>query len=288
MLDRLPPRVRLSSTQVTTRPRHAETLPKRADMRRLYGFLFGAAVQVLFIATVPPLFFLLRNDYAARPKGSLWIDAVLAAQFAVPHSLLLLPRVRALLGRFIPSPLLGCVHCLVTCSSLWLLLVLWRGSDVVVWEWPSAVKPVMEWAFLGSWGLLFYSLALAGFQYQTGLGPWWHWVNDRRLPPREFRPRGAYRWLRHPVYASFLALVWVTPVITADRAVLMAVWTGYVAIGSYLKDERLIFYLGERYQGYASRVRGFPLVYWGPLALRPSIDGSPGALPRPASARKAA
>jgi methanethiol S-methyltransferase len=286
MLDRLPPCTSLSFQ--VTHTRQSEPA-QRADMRRLCGFLFGAAVQVLFITTVPPVFFFLRNDYSVRPKGSLWIDALLAAQFAVPHSLLLLPRVRGFLGRLIPTALLGCLHCLVTCTSLWLLLSLWRGSDVVIWQWPSSLQPVVKWVYLASWGLLFYSLALTGLQYQTGLGPWWHWVQRRPLPPREFRPRGAYRWLRHPVYASFLALVWVTPVITADRAVLMAVWTGYVAIGSYLKDERLIFYLGERYQRYAARVRGFPLVYWGPLALRPALDDSSSTLlPRNHASQKAA
>jgi methanethiol S-methyltransferase len=261
------------------------------DMRRFCGIAFGIAVQTLFIATVPPLFRFLRNDYASKPQGSLWIDCLLAAQFAIPHSLLLLPPVRKILGRFISSGFYGCCHCLVTCLCLWILFPLWRGSSVVVWEWPNSLKPVVEWAFIGAWGVLFYSLALAGLGYQTGLVPWWSWVRRRPMPPREFRPRGAYHWLRHPVYASFLALVWVTPVITADRAVLMGVWTGYVAIGSYLKDERLIFYLGKRYREYASRVRGYPLVYWGPLALRAPLDEQPQTLPlavEPSGSRKAA
>jgi methanethiol S-methyltransferase len=256
-------------------------------MRRLCGILFGIAVQILFIATVPPLFCLLRNDFSTRRPGPLWIDALLAIQFGIPHSVLLLPRVKKFLGRSIPPGFYGCLHCLATCSSLWVLFAFWRGSDIVVWQWPQALRPAVAWAFIGFWGVLFYSLVLAGLGYQTGLIPWWHWVRRRPLPPREFRPTGAYRWLRHPVYLSLLALVWVTPVITADRAILMGVWTGYVFVGSYLKDQRLIFYIGERYRAYTSRVRGFPLIYWGPLGLRPSLEDVPLPLPAP-PAHKAA
>ena len=43
-----------------------------------------------------------------------------------------------------------------------------------------------------------------------------------------FEPRGAYLWMRHPVYLSFLGLIWFTPYMTIDRAVLTALWTVYI------------------------------------------------------------
>jgi hypothetical protein len=44
------------------------------------------------------------------------------------------------------------------------------------------------------------------------------------------------------------------------------VWTAYIFIGSCLKDQRMTFYLGDRYREYASRVPGYPAVFFGPLA----------------------
>jgi len=78
------------------------------------------------------------------------------------------------------------------------------------------------------------------------------------VPRREFRPRGAYHLLRHPVYLSFLGLIWFTPVLTLDHAILTGIWTTYIFVGSYLKDRRLVNYLGDDYRRYQAAVPGYP------------------------------
>ncbi|MFM8826653.1 MAG: methyltransferase family protein, partial [Actinomycetota bacterium] len=110
------------------------------------------------------------------------------------------------------------------------------------------------------------SLHLTGLGWQTGLTPWWSWVRGQPTPKRDFVERGAYRVLRHPVYLSFLGLVWGVPVVSLDRGVLIAIWTTYIFIGSMLKDRRLSFFLGDRYRDYQSRVPGDPGMPFGPLA----------------------
>ena len=77
---------------------------------------------------------------------------------------------------------------------------------------------------------------------------------------------GAYRVLRHPVYLSFLGLIWCVPLVTLDRVVLMVVWSAYIFVGSVLKDRRLLFFIGDEYRGYQSRVPGYPGIPFGPLA----------------------
>jgi methanethiol S-methyltransferase len=252
-----------------------------ARMRRLLGIGFGVLTQALFLATLLPLYRFLRNDFAAAPAGPLWIDAALALAFAIPHSILLYPATRKLLTRWLPSELYGCLFCLVTCASLCLQLSLWRGSETVLWAWPVSLQPIVRAAFLCCWGFLLYGLSLTGLQYQTGLGPWWAWVRGRTLPRRQFDPRGAYRYLRHPVYLSFLGLVWVTPVVTADRALLIGVWTAYVFIGSYLKDRRLAGVLGDQYAQYMRRVPAYPLLDWSLEPRRTLLRRVGGGNPQP-------
>ncbi len=46
---------------------------------------------------------------------------------------------------------------------------------------------------------------------------------------------------------------------------MMGLLTVYVAVGSWLKDRRLAFYLGDAYRTYQERVPGYPLVGFGPL-----------------------
>jgi protein-S-isoprenylcysteine O-methyltransferase Ste14 len=190
-------------------------------------------------------------------------------QFSVMHSFLLHPKVRDAATRWIPSAFYGSFYCVATCLGLWLTFAGWQKGGGALWQWHGTARLFVVAAFFASWVALFYSLALTGLGYQTGLTPWWHWLRRRPLPKREFRPRGAYQWLRHPVYLSFLGLIWFTPVMTYDRAVLVSVWTIYIFVGSHLKDRRLLFYLGDTYRAYQARVPGYPFLLFGPLGRIP-------------------
>lgn len=233
-------------------------------VQRIGGIAFGLLTHALFGLTVWRLFFFLRETSDGAVAGSLLTNALLALLFAIPHSLLLHPTMRARL-KWIPLPFFGCVYTLVTIASLWLIFLGWRRHPLVLWETTGVVNLAMQLGFLGSWVALLYSIRLTGFGWQTGWTPWAAWVRGEPHPPREFRPRGAYRFLRHPVYLSFLGLLWFTPVMTLDRAILVGVWSVYIVIGSVLKDERLAFYLGDVYRAYQTQVPGYPWVGFGPL-----------------------
>jgi len=247
-------------------------------MRRIAGILFGVLTHALFAFTVWHLVWFLAGHgpagpavaASAREVAPLAVDLGLAVLFAVPHSLLLLPAVRRrLVPHWIPGAFYGLFFCAATCVFLLATIFLWQPSDAVVFAWPAAVRPWVTAAFAASWAALFYSLALTGLGQQTGWTPWWRWVRGLAPERRAFDPRGAYRVLRHPVYLSFLGLVWITPVITLDRAVLIAVWTTYIYVGSVLKDRRLAHYIGTPYHAYAARVPGYPGMPGGPLARLP-------------------
>ena len=63
-------------------------------MRRLLGIIFGVLTHLLFAVTVWQLFWFLQGS-AHHQRGGLSIDLLLAAQFAVIHSLLLTPEARS-------------------------------------------------------------------------------------------------------------------------------------------------------------------------------------------------
>lgn len=243
-------------------------------MRRTAGILFGILTHALFALTVWHLFWFLKGvepAAAAVRKGAVMpaaaIDVCLAIAFALPHSLLLVPAVRkAVVGRGLVAPLYGCFYCVVTCVALLTTILCWQPLDIVVWRWPAPLDRVVSCCFVASWAGLLASLHLTGLGWQTGLTPWWHWVRGWPAPKRGFVEHGAYRVLRHPVYLSFLGLVWFVPVVTLDRAVLIAVWSVYIFVGSTLKDRRLVHFLGDVYRDYQARVPGYPGMPFGPLA----------------------
>ena len=177
--------------------------------------------------------------------------------------------------QFIPAAFYGCFFCVVTCLALLLTIFCWRTSDIIVWAWPPGAAPWVVMAFIAAWVFLLWSLHLTGLGYQTGFTPWWQWARGLKLQKREFTTRGAYLVLRHPVYLAFLGLVWLTPVVTLDRAVLIVVWTAYIYVGSVLKDRRLLLFIGKPYREYQSRVPGYPGIPLGPLARLPFQTGRP-------------
>jgi hypothetical protein len=245
-------------------------------MARILGITFGLATHGLFAVTVWDLYWFLKGPEPGELAADYFAwDALLAAQFVLPHSILLTPDVRERLTRVVPAPFYGCFYCVVTCLSLLVMFANWRPSATVVWQLSGIEGTAVIAAFLASWVALFYSLSLTGLGYQTGWTPWWHWLRGRPLPPRCFEPRGAYLWLRHPVYLSFLGLIWFAPVMTADHAVLTGIWTTYIFVGSCLKDRRFSFYLGRRYREYQAAVPGYPGVFAGPLARVTLADPEP-------------
>jgi hypothetical protein len=263
---------------------------ERARMRRATGIALGLGNQVLFAVTVWFLFWFLKGGEPPQTgRASLTFDWLLSVLFVIPHSLLLLPSVRQRITNRLPEAFYGTLFCAVTCLSLWVVFAFWQSSAVVLWHFTGLSRDAVQGGFYMSWIALLYSLSLTGFGYQTGWTPWLYWFRGQHLPMRKFEPRGAYLWLRHPVYLSFLGLVWFVPAMTADRAVLTATWTTYIFFGSWLKDRRLVNYLGDRYLRYQSLVPGYPGMIVGPLARIPldsPLEECPRAVPVPDTQRR--
>jgi protein-S-isoprenylcysteine O-methyltransferase Ste14 len=259
------------------RPDAAARQPTQAPR---FWIVFGWSAHGLFAVTVYYLFFYLKGPNEPPDVTSLRaaaIDVALALQFAVFHSALLLPEVRRRLTRFIPSPAYGVFFCVATCVSLLAAIFAWQPWGGVVWHLTGWAGTLVEVGFYASWFGMFYSLYYSGFGYQTGWTTWRPWSQGRKIPVRDFQPRGPFKILRHPVYFSFLGLIWFAPCMTYDRAALTAVWTVYIFYGSYLKDRRLLHYLGDRYRYYQSQVPGYPGIPYGPMARiswSPTSDSS--------------
>ncbi len=266
---------------------------RRAWLGRIVGIFFGLGTQILFAWTVWHLFCFLRDGVPRRSEYAPTWDVLLALQFAVSHSLLLWPAVSTRLKRLVPAAFYGNLFCVVTCVSLLAMFHFWSSADGGIWKFSGIGRGVMLGGFFASWVGLLYSLSLTGLGYQTGWTQWWHWFRRRPQPRRVFQPHGAYHLMRHPVYLSFLGLIWFTPQMTWDRAILAAVWTLYIFAGSYAKDLRLEYFIGEAYRAYAARVPGYPMIGIGPWGRRPipasvSLDEEKQNQTDVASLRKAA
>jgi len=232
---------------------------------RLAGIAFGIGTQLLFLWTVVYLFLFLRFGGWYEYSRSWLVDLCLATCFAVPHSVLLAPPTSKWLRRWIPTGLLGCLHCATSCVTLLVMFHYWGRMPIEIWHAHGWLEQAILFCFYGSWVALLYSLYWTGFGYQTGLTQWWYWFRQTPPPKRAFVTHGAFRYMRHPVYMSFLGLIWFTPVMTLDHAILTVVWTLYIYAGSYFKDRRLLKFFGEPYRQYGQRIAGLPIIGFGSL-----------------------
>ncbi len=261
---------------ITNAPPQAMRQRIAMNMRKLFWIAFGAVNQLLFGLTILRLFLFLKGGNEFHPwissgtdSGHTWlvVDSLLAIQFAVLHSAMLWPPNRARLNRFMPSALSGSFFCFMTCISLFVTMELWMSSPTSLWNFSGNTGRGIFVMFLISWLALTYSLWLTGFGFQTGFSLWWAWVRGQEPPRRSFQPKGAYKLLRHPIYLSFVGLLWFNPLMSIDRLTLALLWTTHLLVGSHLKDRRLEKFIGEPYKQYQSQVPGYPLLR-GPLGRR--------------------
>lgn len=65
---------------------------------------------------------------------------------------------------------------------------------------------------------------------------------------------GFYRYIRHPLYAAGLALIWLSPVMTTSSLALFIGFTFYIIIGSRFEERQLAAEFGEPYLEYRQKV----------------------------------
>lgn len=133
----------------------------------------------------------------------------------------------------------------------WMLAVL---PDRAVYAVPS------PWA----WGMMAgQAAALVGAGItllQTNL---WHFAGLAQILAQDptatgaLSVRGAYAWVRHPLYSFSLLFLWLTPSMTVNLLVTYAIFTAYFYLGSIHEERRLVREYGEgyvRYQRQAPRL----------------------------------
>jgi protein-S-isoprenylcysteine O-methyltransferase Ste14 len=179
-----------------------------------------------------------------------WI-IVLGMVYGVVHSLLASHWLKAHLG-----PLLGRWYRLFfnVVAGVTLLPVLALPALLPNQRWYSVPTP---WA----WFLVLLQVtaaAAAGITLlRTGV---WRFLGlaqlfqRPKLPPNTLYFKGAYRWVRHPLYFFSLIFLWATPVMTRNQAALYAVFSVYFLIGAKFEERKLAAEYGQLYQDYQKRV----------------------------------
>ncbi len=177
------------------------------------------------------------------------------ALWGVLHSLLAGPRAKQWLHQRIGSPadrgyrLFYNVVAAVTLLPV--MAVPARYPGLTLYQIPE------PWVFATSAVQIVALLAIVLTLLQTGAS---RFLGIRQLlfpkgsGAARLQVSGFYRWVRHPLYAAGLTLIWLSPVMTTSSLVLNLGFTFYIVIGSRFEERQLATEFGEPYLEYRRKV----------------------------------
>lgn len=199
----------------------------------------------------------------------MWFDALLAIAFFLQHSGMLRRSFRARLARVLPGYYQPVLYAILSGVVLSLLPLLWqRGPDLLTLRGP--LRWLVRGAFFAAMAGMVWGFGSLRHFDPLGAGPVLAHLRSRPAPATRLIIRGAYRWVRHPIYSSFLLMIWASPDVTADRLLFNLLWSVWMVVGTRLEERDLAADFGEAYREYQ---RSVPMLL--PRSLRPRAQGDP-------------
>ncbi len=211
------------------------------------------------------------SDFAA-----LIADAVLSLAFFLQHSVMVRAGFKARLVPAIPAPCHGAIYAVASGVFLLAVVLLWQQSAVVLWCWhgPLALAPRAA-SVAAIAGFVWGVRSLRAFD-PFGRQAIQAELRGRPQPRSRFTVRGAYLWVRHPLYLCMLVLIWSTPGATLDRLLFDMLWTVWVVAGTRWEEKDLVGEFGDDYRRYQRTVP--MLIPWrGPAGRGLSRDAAAGS-----------
>ena len=189
------------------------------------------------------------------PGAALAWDAFLSLLFFAQHSGMVRRPFRARLARVLPSRYDGAFYAISSGLTLLLVLVLWQRVDIPVFR----LEGVARWMAVAASGLAAALLLFSGYAVRRtidflGFRPIRAHLRGVVPGSTPFFVDGPYRWVRHPLYACILALLWIRPEMMADGLLLAILWSGWIVVGTVLEERDLVADFGDAYRRYQREV----------------------------------
>ena len=193
-------------------------------------------------------------DLGLNEQMKLFASALLCFLFFFQHSLMLRKGFRKCLAGFIPSNYLGAFYSICSGFFLLMLMFFWQKSTSFRVEFDGAAYWLMRALFfLSIIGFFFAIRYLPPFD-PLGIEVIFSQLKGKTAKESFLAVRGAYRWVRHPLYFLSLMMIWSPVSVTTDRLLFNGLWTFWIIIGAFLEERDLIASFGDEYRNYQRNV----------------------------------
>ncbi len=207
----------------------------------------------------------LRVDIVSSEAGRLTWDALLCLVFFAQHSGMIRRGVRRRFAHM-PATYQPAVYSIASGVVLGALVLLWQPTSRYIFRVEGPVRFV-SFAIVG--------VAFAGFVWGVRslneFDPFGTLVLKAAArgepgPSMDLVARGAYRYVRHPLYLFMLLLIWSSPRLTTDQLLFNVLWTVWIVVATRLEERDLAADFGDGYRRYQRTV---PMLIPSPRILRP-------------------
>jgi len=205
-------------------------------------------------------------DLNLATPTALAFDALLAITFFVQHSGMIRKSFRARFANLFPDHYYSAVYAVASGFVLLLLPLLWQPSRLGHFTLEAPLTWLARGIFLATMAGMVWGFGSLKFFDPLGSKPLWAHLRGEPAPAVPLTIRGPYRWVRHPIYALFLVMIWASPEVTVDRLLFNFLWSIWMVIATRLEERDLTAEFGEGYREYQRIV---PMLV--PHSLRPLV-----------------
>jgi protein-S-isoprenylcysteine O-methyltransferase Ste14 len=233
---------------------------------RIATLLYGVVCYAVFFATfLYAIAFL--GDFGVpksidsgpqSPLGeALAINAALLGIFALQHSIMARPWFKKLWTKIVPAAAERSTYVLFSSLALVLLFWKWQPMGGLIWQVDNDFGQLaIYWLYALGWILLLVSTFLINHFDLFGLRQVYLHFSGHEYTGLPFRTPGLYRYVRHPIYFSWLCIFWATPRMTVAHLVFAFATTAYILIAVQFEEHDLIQAYGDVYRRYRAQVPG--------------------------------
>ena len=215
--------------------------------------ILGLVSQILFaaFAFIGPFKIF---DLGFSFNQTLLFDAGLSLLFFLQHSILVRKSVKQSLSNLIPDEFYSVFYSNTSAAALIIMTVFWQAVPQTI----AAADGVYYWMLR-----VLFIISIAGFYWGVkSLGSFdpfgtkkiRYLIYKKELKPLPMTVKGAYRWIRHPLYFFMTLMIWSYPELTIDRMLFNAAFTIWIIIGTMMEERDLVSCFGDQYRKYQAKV----------------------------------
>lgn len=219
-------------------------------MKRWIILIYGLLAYAAFMATIAYGVAFFGNLVVSRtidaaatvPLGqALLVNIGLLVIFALQHSGMARPRFKVWMSHFVPHEANRSTYVLMSSIAMIVMMAFWQPLGGVVWSIDiMIIRQVIMTVYFVGWALMIWATYLIDHFELFGLRQaWCQFRNAAPCREPDFETPAAYKYMRHPIYAGWLVVLWASPVMTISHLVMAVGLTIYVLFGIQLEEREL-------------------------------------------------